>query len=337
MSQSLVRHFMSSPVATVRPDLPLHTAAARMCDEKISCLVVTEDETTIGIVTERDITRAVAENKISTQSAVVSDIMTSGVLSLNIDAACTEALSLLKQNSIRRCVIVDARQTMRGVITQTDLLRAHTRDIELQKQVLEDRVHERTRELKQLNQRLETLSRVDSMLEIGNRRAMDIALEQLQSRTNRSGRGYALALIDVDYFKAYNDHYGHLAGDVALKNLADAIKQNIRVADSLYRYGGEEFLIIFPDESLEDAAISAERVRQGIQACAFEHEASALGVVTVSIGVAALSETQEHWESVLRNADNALYKAKNQGKNRIETFSAKRIAQDSEISEKVAG
>ena len=320
MSQSLVRHFMSSPVVAVAPNTSLNNAAQQMYQQKISCVVVCEDEKPIGIVTERDITRSVAEKLLFRQEVSVSDVMTSGLMTLNVDADCSDALKILKINGIRRCVIVDSNQQLCGVITQTDLLRAHARDIELQKQVLEDRVEERTQELQQLNQQLETLSLVDAMLEIGNRRAMDLALEQLQSRTSRTGNGYALALIDVDFFKTYNDHYGHMAGDSALKALADTIKQNIRVADSLYRYGGEEFLIIFPDESLEDAAISAERVRQGVQARKLEHVASDLGVVTVSIGVAALSKPDEHWESVIRNADNALYEAKNHGKNRIETY-----------------
>ena len=322
MSQSLVRHFMSSPVIAVEPNTRLDMAAERMYEQRISCVVVLEKDTPVGIVTERDITQVVAEKRLNDQEITVSDVMTTGLMTLNVDADCSDALRMLKQNNIRRCVIVDAQEQLCGVITQTDLLRAHARDIELQKQVLEDRVSERTQELQKLNQRLETLSRVDPMLDIGNRRAMDLALEQLQSRASRSDHGYALALIDVDFFKTYNDHYGHMAGDAALKNLADTIKQNIRVADSLYRYGGEEFLIIFPDESLEDAAISAERVRKGIQARALEHEASDLGVLTVSIGVAALTHAGEHWESVIRHADDALYNAKNQGKNRIETFTS---------------
>ena len=136
----------------------------------------------------------------------------------------------------------------------------------------------------------------------------------------RHGSRYAIALIDVDFFKAYNDHYGHLAGDRALKSLVTTINDNIRVADSLFRYGGEEFLAVFPDESLEDAAISAERVRQGIEDRAYEHAESTFGMLTVSIGVAACSDANESWEAVLSKADNALYAAKNTGKNRTETY-----------------
>ena len=323
---------MSSPVEAVGPDTPLEDAARRMFEKQISCVVVFENNVPVGILTERDITRTVAEKPVFKKDIKVSDIMTTGLVTLNVDAACSDALTMLKQQKIRRCVIVDANKELCGVITQTDLLRAHARDIELQKQVLEDRVSERTLELQQLNKRLEVLSLVDPMLEIGNRRAMDIALNQLHSRSLRAGNGYALALIDVDFFKTYNDNYGHMAGDAALKSLSDNIKQNIRVADTLFRYGGEEFLIIFPDESLEDAAISAERVRKGIQARSIEHSASDLGVLTVSIGVAALSEPGAHWESVIRDADNALYKAKHHGKNRIETFEAEADFEESKLA-----
>ena len=322
MSQSLVRHFMTSPVKTVAVDFPLEQAARIMCDEQISCLIVNENEAPVGILTERDITRAVATNPSGAAGVLVHEIMTVGIKTITIDASSTEALALLKNNGIRRCVIVNAAGKTCGVITQTDLLRAHARDIEIQKQVLEDRVSERTRELQMLNTRLETLSLVDPLLEIGNRRAMNNALRQLQERIARHGSRYAIALIDVDFFKAYNDHYGHLAGDKALKLLVSTINDNIRVADSLFRYGGEEFLAVFPDESLEDAAISAERVRQGIEERAYEHVESPLGMLTVSIGVAACRFESENWETVLSKADSALYAAKNSGKNRTETFAA---------------
>ncbi|MEM7467011.1 MAG: GGDEF domain-containing protein [Pseudomonadota bacterium] len=320
MSQSLVRHFMSSPVEFVSPETSVEETARKMRDNTFSCLAVCENDKPIGITTERDITRALAEFGSAAASVRIHEIMTHGLVTISTDAFCADALAIQKQNGIRRCVILDPDGRMVGIVTQTDLLRAHARDIEIQKQVLEDRVTERTRELQRLNQRLESLSMIDPMLEIGNRRAMDLALERASGLSSRTGRGYAVALVDVDDFKAYNDHYGHLAGDEALKKLANAISQNIRVADSLFRYGGEEFLVLFPDESLEDAAISAERMRRGVENLAEQHEHSEFGVLSVSVGVAAISRPDDHWERVLKQADNALYAAKSRGKNRTETF-----------------
>ena len=146
---------MTSPVKTVEVDYSLERAAGIMCDEQISCLIVNEGDSPVGILTERDITRAVATTGSNTGALLVREIMTVGVKTISIDASSTDALALLKKYGIRRCVIVDSADKTCGVVTQTDLLRAHARDIEIQKQVLEDRVSERTRELQMLNTRLE--------------------------------------------------------------------------------------------------------------------------------------------------------------------------------------
>lgn len=319
MSQSLVRHFMSRTVITVEAGTTVQEAAQRMCERKISCLVVCSEDTPIGIITERDITCAYSKICERQASLTVREIMPATLLTLAVDATCGDALILLKDNAIRRCVLVDEKGKMQGIVTQTDLLRAHARDIEIQKEVLEDRVIARTAELEILNRKLEALSLVDPMLKIGNRRAMDAALREIQEQVTRKKKTYALALIDVDYFKAFNDHYGHLAGDDALTKIAASISDSIRVVDSLYRYGGEEFLVIFPEETLEGASISAERIRRSVEHLRTEHTKSNCGVVTVSIGISALTDDSEHWESVLRRADAALYEAKRTGKNRAET------------------
>jgi len=322
MSLSLVRHFMSESVKTITPDTTIEFAARRMYQRRISCLVVCEQDTPVGIVTERDMTRAYAYEREKGSDRTVSDIMSSTLTTLSVEASCAEALALLKKHEIRRCVLVDGNGELQGIITQTDLLRAHARDIKIQKQVLEDRVVERTKELEVLNHRLEHLSSIDPMLQIGNRRAMDAALNENQQQIGVEN-SYALALIDVDFFKAYNDYYGHLAGYQVLKELAVTITESIRGVDSVYRYGGEEFLIIFDDEALEDAAISAERIRKAVEALRREHLGSESKRFSVSIGVSAHSDPSKNWETVLKRADKALYLAKGNGKNRTEVCALK--------------
>ena len=318
MSQSLVRHFMTETVKTITPDTTIEFAARRMYQRKISCLVVCDHDTPIGIITERDITRAYAYERNKGFDMAVSEIMSDSLTTLPVDASCSDALSLLKKHGIRRCVLVDGNGDLKGIITQTDLLRAHAADIKIQKEILEDRVRDRTKDLETLNDRFKALSLIDPLLEIGNRRAMNSKLDVLQQRLARQKRTFAVALIDVDNFKAYNDHYGHLAGDQALQEIAQTIDDSIRVIDSVYRYGGEEFLIIFDDESIEDASISAERVRHAVEALKKEHVGSNTNYLTISIGVAAFNDPTEHWEAALKLADRALYQAKNNGKNRIE-------------------
>ncbi len=318
MSQSLVRHFMSESVKTITPDTTIEFAARRMYQRKISCLVVCQEDTPVGIVTERDITRAYAYERNKGFDLAVQEIMSDNLTTLSVDATCAEALDILKKHEIRRCVLVDENGDLKGIVTQTDLLRAHALDIKIQKEILEDRVRDRTKELEALNERFKTLSLVDPLLNIGNRRAMNAQLDITQEKLTRQRGSCAIALIDVDDFKSYNDHYGHLQGDQTLKELAITISDSIRVIDSVYRYGGEEFLIIFDGESIEDASISAERVRQAVAALNKEHVCSKAGHLTISIGVAAFTDPKENWEAVIKQADEALYKAKDSGKNRTE-------------------
>jgi diguanylate cyclase (GGDEF)-like protein len=135
-------------------------------------------------------------------------------------------------------------------------------------------------------------------------------------------------LCDVDSFKLYNDHYGHLKGDEVLQKVAEAILQSFRTGDASYRYGGEEFLIILPEQTLESAALAAERLRRAVEELAIPHEASKPGgIVTVSCGLAALSPGEKKSvEELLKEADEALYQAKEAGKNKVAVSKRERAA-----------
>ena len=321
MPLSPVRHFMSKSVLTVLPDTSLVAAARQMSTAKVSFVVVCEGDRPIGVITERDITRAFSHSMGRSSTFSVVSYMSNGVHTLPVDASCTKAMALLERQKIRRIVLVDTHGALKGVITQSDLLRAHTHEIENQKQVLEERVVERTQELEKLNERLTSLARVDPMLEIGNRRAMDEALEQLEDQAVRYKKPYAMALIDVDFFKPFNDHYGHAAGDEVLKRVAQSMKESVRGADAVYRYGGEEFLALFPEVPVEGAVVAADRLRRGVEALDLTHEYSDHGRVTVSIGVAAEDQLAPCWQKLLICADEALYVAKRSGRNRTELAS----------------
>ena len=244
--------------------------------------------------------------------------MTSGVYALNEDATCTDAITLPERYNIRRILITNASGTLRGVITQSDLLRAHAKEVGLQKTVLEDRVAERTQELEMLTTTIKNLARIDPMLDIGNRRTMDEALSQLEEQVLRYKKPYVVALIDVDFFKAFNDNYGHGAGDEVLEHISRTMKKTIRGADSVYRYGGDEFLALFLEVSGEDALIVAERLCCNIESLDLTHRLSLHGRVTVSIGVADNETFPGAQDILLTRADEALYAAKNNGRNRTE-------------------
>jgi two-component system, cell cycle response regulator len=174
-------------------------------------------------------------------------------------------------------------------------------------------------ELGRLNRRLFDESREDPLTHLGNRLRLNEDLEVLQARTERYGHSYAVALCDVDRFKLYNDHYGHLAGDAVLQRVAEAIAYQRRSRDTAYRYGGEEFLVILPEQTLEAATAAADRLRTAVEELQIPHEGNEPpGIVTLSVGVAALSTGHPtNADELLKQADAALYRAKNAGRNRV--------------------
>jgi diguanylate cyclase (GGDEF)-like protein len=164
-------------------------------------------------------------------------------------------------------------------------------------------------------------ARTDSLTTAFNRLALTEDLEALAARAARYNHRYCAALCDVDGFKAYNDGFGHLAGDEALRAISRAIRGQLRRGDGFYRYGGEEFLAILPELSLDQAAVGMERVRDAVERLGIAHApAAGAPVVTISVGIAALPAglpgSTDDW---LRRSDAALYAAKRRGRNRVET------------------
>jgi two-component system cell cycle response regulator len=144
----------------------------------------------------------------------------------------------------------------------------------------------------------------------------------LQARSHRYGHSYAVALCDVDLFKEYNDRYGHPAGDRVLEKVDGAIMRNRRGEDTAYRYGGEEFLIVLPEQTLRAATSTAAHLGKTVQDLRIPHEANIpMKMVTISAGVAALSK----WDAkstaeLLEPADAALYRAKEAGRNSVAAY-----------------
>lgn len=184
--------------------------------------------------------------------------------------------------------------------------------------VLEQRVAERTEQLERANHRLSSLSITDGLTGIANRRRFDEALADEWKRMERLGQPLALAMIDIDWFKKYNDHYGHQAGDACLVTVAAVLAANIgRTGDLVARYGGEEFVFIAPGVEGSNALAMAQKVCDAISAASMPHEKSLFSRVTVSVGVASIVPTVEtRPESLLKLADGALYQAKGAGRNR---------------------
>ena len=174
-------------------------------------------------------------------------------------------------------------------------------------------------ELERLNRALHEQARRDPLTGLANRLQLAEDVEMLRARVERYGHTYALVLCDVDHFKRYNDAYGHPAGDRVLRAVAETMMRTCRDGDGAYRYGGEEFLLILPEQPPGCARVVVERLRQAVEGLALPHVANTpADVVTISAGIAVLGPgSHTTVEVVLQEADAALYREKDTGRNRV--------------------
>lgn len=186
---------------------------------------------------------------------------------------------------------------------------------------LEQRVHERTRELEIANAKLEALSNTDQLTQLHNRRFLEKIMDEEWQRCKRYGREFSVMMMDVDFFKKVNDQYGHPAGDACLKQVAQCIGSCIRwPSDQVARYGGEEFCMILPETDGNGAQVVAERVRKLVQSQAVVAD-NVTFTVTLSIGICSgVPSDHNSVDAMLKYADMALYQAKQAGRNRVVVF-----------------
>ncbi|MEM9101542.1 MAG: diguanylate cyclase [Pseudomonadota bacterium] len=178
-------------------------------------------------------------------------------------------------------------------------------------------------DLHRANSRLKTLIELDTLTQISNRRGFDNKLEAEWKRSLKRSHSVALILFDVDYFKQYNDTYGHDLGDKCLQSLAEAVDSTLtRPTDLLARYGGEEFAVLLPETGLDDAVYVAERIRHCVVELKIPHISSGIAKhVTVSCGVAVMVPSEKnHIDDLIQQADHALYTSKYNGRNRSSSF-----------------
>ena len=154
----------------------------------------------------------------------------------------------------------------------------------------------------------------DPLTKLFNRRHFESELEKEYKRAKRYKSDLSLAIIDIDFFKRINDTYGHSCGDYILKEVAYIMNQNFRQTDDLFRYGGEEFVVILTETPAQTACVPLERLRKRIEENYFRFNNQSIKV-TISIGVSSNTEFQTAWE-MFDDADRALYKAKENGRNR---------------------
>ncbi|HEY4131872.1 MAG TPA: diguanylate cyclase [Gemmatimonadaceae bacterium] len=185
---------------------------------------------------------------------------------------------------------------------------------------LQEELEERERQLLEANERLRYMSQTDGLTGLDNRRNLEERIDEMFEHAKRLSEPFACVMCDIDRFKSVNDTYGHQAGDAVLKQFAKILRNELRQIDRAGRYGGEEFMLLLPGTVLDAAVTFAERVRKQVESHTFTFEGSSI-CRTASFGVSAWPHPRiKHCDGLVRAADDALYVAKEKGRNRVIRF-----------------
>ena len=213
---------------------------------------------------------------------------------------------------------VNDRAQLKAVV---DVLVSSTREMQDANKALEQRLIVSKQEIANLQHSLEAIraeSMTDPLTALGNRKYFDRALAEAVKVARERGEPLSMMLFDIDYFKSFNDNYGHLTGDQVLRLVAMTLKQNIKGQDITARYGGEEFAVVLPNTALRQALTVADNIRRAVMSKELKKKSTGeiLGRVTISAGVAVLSPRDDA-DSLIERADACLYAAKRNGRNRV--------------------
>jgi diguanylate cyclase (GGDEF)-like protein len=165
----------------------------------------------------------------------------------------------------------------------------------------------------------------DALTGLYNRRYLEEVMEREVRRASRAAQSLGVLIIDLDYFKKFNDTYGHDAGDAVLREIAVSLTKGVRAEDFVCRFGGEEFVVILPTADLAAARARAERLRAKTRDLTILHQGRSMGMITISVGVAAFPEHGESPKELLAAADAALYEAKRGGRDQVVTAAVKTV------------
>jgi diguanylate cyclase len=221
-------------------------------------------------------------------------------------------------NAATRLAHVTDAQSLKAII---ETLVRSTREMQDTNKALEARLVVSKQEISNLQHSLEAIraeSMTDPLTALGNRKYFDRALAEAVKAARERGEPLSMMLFDIDYFKSFNDNYGHLTGDQVLRLVAMTLKQNIKGQDITARYGGEEFAVVLPNTALRQALTVADNIRRAVMSKELKKKSTGeiLGRVTISAGVAVLSPRDDA-DSLIERADACLYAAKRNGRNRV--------------------
>ncbi len=318
---------------------PLQKTIRKMQDCQIGAILVVEGPRLVGIFTERDLLALVEElHDAALLQQPVSRFMTKKPVTVNFNEPFNAVYMKMRVNNIRHLPVLSGSEIV-GIVSLRDLAEFYEKHIESKLEKNRSQI-EQLRHFLDLTkscegekiieelERLEELSMTDYLTGLYNTRYFSARLAEELERAKRHQAHLSLIFCDIDFFKKVNDRYGHQFGDFILKEIAqilisrvDNIKiiARLRKSDVVARYGGEEFVVILPETSKKNALEVAERMRRAIAVHDFQFNGVSISV-TMSFGVAEYPEDSSDCDNLVKQADLAMYQAKNSGRNRVVAF-----------------
>lgn len=278
-------------VKTIRPSDTLLDTARILISHNIGALIVTDQGgEVVGIISERDLVRAMADTDGDMADRTVRDVMTRSVVTCALDDKIVEVLFLMNLKKIRHIPVLEGGE-LRGIISIRELTRAY--------------------------KLLQVQAETDALTGLSNRRHFLERLDGELERYRRYQRPLSVAMIDIDHFKKVNDTHGHAAGDKVLRALAELLVRELRAIDWAGRLGGEEFAIVFSETDLDKAKLVCERLLMTVGAMEVDIDVAKISI-TVSIGLTEVGPATQDSTDILKRADELMYAAKTGGRNRVE-------------------
>lgn len=277
------------------------------------CVMIYDVDKPVGIITTKDVIRLFGEGCDLTQP--IANYMSRPIQTVSFDTSIKQALDFIQLKKFKRLIVVDRDGIIVGQITQGELItRVYSRWSEMVRSH-DTQLREMNKALKIRATRFEALAVTDHLTGIYNRAKFELELQREIDRVKRYGsETFSVLFFDVDHFKKINDNHGHAIGDLVLQKICQTVSQHMRLTDILARWGGEEFVAILPSTSLESAQTVAEKLRSTINGLQFE----GMDRISCSFGVGQFNKLSDSFHSVILRVDKAMYRAKDNGRNRVE-------------------
>lgn len=336
---SKIENWITPNPAVVDAEELLVNTVQTMAGKQIGAILVTQNGELSGIFTERDLLRLFSDN---TEKAFKEHLLQPIKTFMTASPICAQSKDdyntvymKMKTHDVRHIPILEDKKLV-GIVSMRDLIHHYQnkletsynearREIEDLKQLVSVANSDKIETLIKEVQKYKELSLTDHLTGLFNKRYFHTRLVEEVTRAKRSSYEISLIFCDIDYFKRVNDRFGHHMGDEVLRKMAQILRggvdelniiSRLRKSDIIARYGGEEFVIILPETGKQGAAIAAERLRQEVENYTFRLDGEDVHI-TMSFGVAELSPEDKDHTEIIKNADYAMYKAKNSGRNRV--------------------